>query len=61
MVLFAFKDDEVLQKILKFVAHRNTKRNYFLVLTVYTKIKSKLKTGVENMAFFQILRMNKTQ
>ena len=34
MVLFAFKDDEVLRKILKFVARRNTKRNYFLVLTV---------------------------
>ena len=34
MVLFAFKDDEVLQKILKLVARRNAKRNYFLVLTV---------------------------
>ena len=35
MVLFAFKDDEVLRKILKFLPRRNTKRNYFLVLTVY--------------------------
>ena len=33
MVLFAFKDDEVLQKL---VARRNAKRNYFLVLTVHT-------------------------
>ena len=37
MVLFAFKDDEVLQKILKLVARRNAKRNYFLVLTVLIK------------------------
>ena len=38
MVLFAFKDDEVLRKILKFVARRNTKLNYFLVLTVVLTI-----------------------
>ena len=41
MVLFAFKDDGVLRKILKFVARRNTKRNYFLVLTVIGPPKHK--------------------